>query len=269
MIKAMGQIIILLVINIITLNAFAAPPPVRDLKRIYPLKECMEFHLAYYKQGNEYFISYPVTVDGVEAYKEPFIKIKSITNLSEIADLISVESQKKCTKAVQITTSDNSCTTLEGLDPEFIKIIQQAADAVGKDDRDCNDVANYLELRTKIVNLNPKNPVEIKNASDFGNKFLKIFVDKESGKKIDLFEMCGGEDHSDVFLQNFMLIEASNKCIMPKPPGMLSWKEMRAIAGSVAANYKKKSISHFKDKADEITKKLTFEVTKKVAMNSI
>lgn len=243
-------------------------------KRIFPVKDCMAFHLVYYhfydKGSSHYYISYLTNQDGKEVYKDPYITVKSISDLSAIADIIADEAGKRCkSAAIETNSNSESCNPLDNLDPEFVRLVQKAADAVGKNGDKCKELTKYIELHDKIVALDSKNPVQISGASNIGNAILKIFANTTNDKLIDHFEECGGKANSHKFIENLLLVEFHNSCVMPKPPGLMSWMEARDIASRIGQRYRNKSILSIKDDKSKIEKEALLELTRIVSLKQI
>lgn len=243
-------------------------------QRIYPVKECMAFHLVYYqvydKGSNHYYLTYLTNVDGKEVYKDPYITVKSISDLSSIADIIAIEASKRCkSSAIVTSTNPESCNPLDHLDPEFVKLVQAAANAVGKNGDKCKELTRYMELHDKIVALDSKNPVQISSASNVGNAILKIFANSTDDQLIDHFEECGGKAQSHKFIENLMLVEFHNSCVMPKPPGLMSWAEARDIAVRIGWKHRNKSILTIRDEKPSIEKDALLELTRVASLNQI
>ncbi|HXH74108.1 MAG TPA: hypothetical protein VNJ08_04040 [Bacteriovoracaceae bacterium] len=263
-------IIMMIAAAIMPVTGMSSPTNPAKWQRIYPVKDCMNFHLVYYKDGSKYYLTYPVPAGGKNGYRDPYITVNSINDLSGIADVIADEANKLCNQPKDISVTDASCNSLENLDPEFIKLVQDAANAVGKSGKNkCKELTQYLELHDKIVGLDSKNPVQISGASNVGNAILKIFANTTDSQLIDHFEECGGKANSHKFIENLLLVECNKACIMPKPPGILSWDEMRAIAGRIALKHRNKSILSIRDDKPEIEKDALLEITRVASLNQI
>ena len=74
---------------------------------------------------------------------------------------------------------------------------------------------------------------------------------------VDLYNTCGGKKGSDLFVTNSILLVARDSCIMPKPPGILSFEQAQNIARSVGSEFRNLSLMKLNKRKDRITRRAT------------
>lgn len=213
-----------------------------------PISSCPAFQMRWTFYEGLYWVSYKKDNN---TYLDAPISLQNINNLSALTDIIATEVAKKCPGPHQSEGVIPSCNPLEALAPEYITLAEDSARVIDEMGDDCENVTQWIELQDRISSLTDEQLVNVREKGHF----FKMFVDDETDRLIDLYTVCGGKKFSDKFIYNLIVLEAKNACLMPKPPGSLSWEQVKKVAKEVSANYQNEGIMSIDDKKDEITKK--------------
>ena len=227
---------------------------------IYPIHNCEKFYFKYQFIDEKFKILYPIgdTNGSEESFATP-IYVKDISDLSELTDIVNEFASKLCEPPFGDTGTFRDCKVSYNLTPEYLLLNRSIADILASDSNYCENIAPLLELQDKIEGLDSLESL-LQIESTFS--FLKLFVDDTKDELIDHFHSCGGEEFSNKFVENMILISARDACIMPNPPGYLSWPEAKSVASKISSTYKNMSIGDISNKLDEISKKSYIEFTK-------
>lgn len=213
-----------------------------------PINSCPEFKMRWTFYEGLYWISYKK--ENGQYLKNP-ISLQSINNLSVVTDQVADEVERLCPGPHQSEGTGQSCNPLDALSSEYIKLAEQSAKVVDQIGDDCANVTKWIELQDRITNLTDEQLVTVREKGHF----FKMFVDEEADRMIDMFTVCGGKKFSDKFVYNLIVLEAKNACLMPKPPGSLTWDQVRSVASRISKDYERQGIMSINKKKDEITKR--------------
>jgi hypothetical protein len=119
---------------------------------------------------------------------------------------------------------------------------------------DCDKEVLFLRAEDEVKGLKLSGHMTMKKARrpDYG--LMKLFTGKATDEMIDLFSNCGGKEGSHRFMANTLMIEARNACLMPSPPGLLSWDDVEKVAKEFGLRYKGMSLLSLNKYKDIIMK---------------
>lgn len=244
-----------------------------DWTPIAPLDYCPEFKIEFKKiNQNLYEVKIP---DPNQADLFETKQLPNINDLSSLTDEIVIASAQICSDSKEIVEVGNGYILYNEEDPEtydtyeckqpylftdeylnlmrdLVVIIREAEGG----DR-CAQVAQYVELQTKINQLREEELVEPHSSRNLFHLLIKLFTGDDTDHMVDLYKTCGGKKGSDLFVTNSILLVARDSCIMPKPPGLLSFEQAQNIARSVGSEFRKFSLMKLNKRQDRITKRAT------------
>jgi hypothetical protein len=126
------------------------------------------------------------------------------------------------------------------------------------------------EMRLNDKNKDYQNELTpIKKSHDLGLNLAKIFSDKKSRGMIDLYDQCGKKSGSHRLVKNLVLINARESCLMPAPPGHLSWEDATKLAEEIGNRYQNNSLLDLNRKKEDIKKDATLTFVKSVTRKKI
>src|SRR5690606_12544307 len=115
----------------------------------------------YHRNGNHYYLTYPVlSRDGRSQNYRPYLRVQSINDLSSIADVIEEQVAQRCQRLIP-NPPEAICNPLSNLAPEFVRLIQDASNAVAVLGDSCQEITRYIELHDRIAALDSRTPVQI------------------------------------------------------------------------------------------------------------
>jgi hypothetical protein len=124
----------------------------------------------------------------------------------------------------------------------------------------------------KIIEEKYRNILKITNPQNWEEELKKLddngYLEqkrKESiistNELIDAYLNCGGQKESEKFIKSLIKVQVIESCMAPKPPGMISEKELEEISSRISRKYKNTFINSINNKKDE----LTLETVKEIA----
>lgn len=119
---------------------------------------------------------------------------------------------------------------------------------------DCDKVVELIRAEDEIEGLDLSKFKKVKKTRRLDLGLFKLFSGKATDEMIDLYANCGKQRGSHKFVTNLILLEARNACMMPSPPGHLSWSEARKVAEEVGLRYQNMGLMNIKGKKDLIMK---------------
>jgi hypothetical protein len=183
---------------------------------------------------------------------DPGIMEDSGIRLERKSDLLSI--QWKLTDQVENFCPQKIPECMEKIPPtidgEFYTDIQVVLKNLPKQNQ-CDEVADLITLQHEIEGLGKNNIFNYKKPIRARNIFKSFAPD--SKELIDLFSVCGGKKGSSNFVKNAILIELSNACMIPSPPGSFSWEEAEVIANDIGKSYNDKSLIGIYKSENEIS----------------
>ena len=240
---------------------------------ITPLDYCPEFEIEF-KQLNQtlYEVRIPdANQEGLYTTKQ----LPNINNLSSLTDDIVIASAQVCSDTRNIVTVGNAYIIYEEEDietvdtyeckqpylftDEYLNLMRELVGIIKEaegGDR-CAQVEEYIELQTKINQLREEELVEPHSSRNLFHLLIKLFTGDDTDHMVDLYRTCGGKKGSDLFVTNSILLVARDSCIMPKPPGILSFEQAQNIARSVGSEFRRYSLMKLNKRQDRITKRAT------------
>lgn len=241
--------------------------------RISPLDYCPEYQIEFKLNENS---QYDVRIPELNNPEE-FISrtIPNINDLSVLTDDIVVSSTQICNRERELVTIESgqiifreedefTLDMVECYQPykfsaayldlmrDLVEILQLSENA-----NRCDQVADYIELQTKISQLREEELVEYKSSRNLFHLLIKLFAGDDTDDMVDLYNTCGGKKGSDLFVTNSILLVARDSCIMPKPPGILSFEQAQNIARSVGSEFRNLSLMKLNKRKDRITRRAT------------
>lgn len=253
--------------------------------RISPLDHCPEYEIEFMSAptNDAYLVRLP---DENGDYKN-FTRIPNINDLSPLTDQIVESSAKVCSNDLELVSFDNSnityltedqytfetveCFVPYKFSEEYLTLMRDVVGVLqGLENADkCAQVAEFVELQTKITQLGEDDLIELESSKNLFYLVIKLFSGDETDELINLYHTCGQKDGSDKFVSNIILLTARKSCIIPKPPGMLSYDQAKEIADNIGAEYKNKSVKSINGKKDEISKKATLAFVNNVLKEEV
>jgi hypothetical protein len=241
--------------------------------RISPLDHCPQYEIEFMpsQTGDAYLVRLP----DEDGEFNNFTQIPNINDLSPLTDQIVESSAKLCSNDLELVSFDNSnltfltedqytyeaveCTVPYRFTNEYLTLMRDIVGVLqGLENADkCAQVSEFVELQTKITQLGQDDLIELENSKNLFHLIIKLFSGDETDEMINLYHTCGRKDGSDKFVSNIILLTARKSCIIPKPPGMLTFDQAKDIADTIGADYKNKSVKSINSDKDEISKRAT------------
>jgi hypothetical protein len=238
---------------------------------ISPLNECSEFKVDYTfnHQTSAYKLRFLLS-DNPIVYEDYPTEITSLKDIANLNDLFKLKALNQCPEIIS-DINNNQCNGViqKNIFSEdyifFINLILKIA----AQDNICEELLEYKKLQDEVISLKPDDFLNENKTKKFGQLFLKLFTDKDTDKLIDTFYACGGKKGSDTFVKNMVLIEARNACIVPSPPGYLSWEEAEKMATEMAKPYSNVSLMKMNFLKDQIEADAYMSFTETVVKKQI
>jgi hypothetical protein len=239
---------------------------------ITPLPYCTKFTIEY-NFDNGYNVRYKPNPDS--SYIIHNESLENINNLASMTDILVDSAANYCSFSIGSTQTDQlelegvAChedrkssspfsDSYSGLLKEIITVINKAGD-------NCNDVIPLIALQQEISQLEGNELITF----DKSGSILKLFSGDENDVLIDHFYECGGEDGSQQFVENLIILETKNACIFPAPPGLLSFEKAKELAHEIAKEYPDHGLLKISGKSDDITKDVVLRFTDEILRSQI
>ncbi|MCO4754364.1 MAG: hypothetical protein KC478_07765 [Bacteriovoracaceae bacterium] len=248
---------------------------------ISPLDYCPEFQIEFTTtHDGEYKVRIP-TPSGPQNVDQ---KLEDINDLSSLTDILVDASLDVCAKDNVVLAIERDEIILEVKEPKnyhntcrqpydfnrpYIDFIKEMVGVLQFSGNRCDQLMAYTKLQTKIDQLSDEELIKFKRPGNIFHRFIQAFTGGDTDKMIDLFATCGGEKFSHKFVENLILIEAKNSCVIPAPPGIMSFEDAQSLAQDIASNYKNMGIMDLSDKTEEITHKTIMALTSKTMNNEV
>lgn len=233
--------------------------------QITPLEYCPSFKIEFSpKSTGEYLIRIPSGDNSSPLSRT----VKDINDLSSLTDVLVTQSAKFCSNGRSFLGIDGDelvfeeegkfenlvCRQPIDYTTPYVEFTQDIVQALHGDKNGCESLMAYTELQSKIKELRGRDLIEIERTGSILQRALQVITDNQTDKLVDMFKSCGGRKSSEKFIANLILLEAQNACIMPKPPGLLSFDKTKQLALEVASRYKNMSLVGLGTKTEKITK---------------
>lgn len=244
-----------------------------DWRPIAPLDYCSKFTIEYQITSDG---EYKVRIPGPSGPKLLDQKLADINDLSSLTDILVEESTKVCSQGFELIVDGNylvleepenqnasDCRQKITYTEPYLDLTREMISILQYEGNRCDQLLAYTKLQTKISELSDEELIELETPSSLGHVFIKMFKGDETDKMVDLYTTCGGEKFSDKFVTNLILIETKNSCMMPRPPGIFDFEQVKAIAEDIAKDYNGLGLLDINDKKAEITKRAVQTLSKK------
>lgn len=240
----------LIIINLLFINAIAD-----GWIAINPLPHCTEFFVEYKLSNSEYRLRYKDKATGeYQLIDRPF---KNINDLSLLTNELVNLSYDYCPMTLELTEIDGEVLchprdySAGPFTDEYADFVQDLISRIDRSSNSCDDIAPLIKLQSEISNLDQDQVLKFRRVKNP----IKWFTDKNIDKVIDHYYACGGKRGSNQFIQNLILLEAKNACIIPSPPGLLSFDKAAKIAKDIADSYPKMGLIALYRNEENIVKK--------------
>lgn len=235
--------------------------------KISPLSYCSQFHIEYNAQNSQQLRYRPAP--GAD-YITHTGALDNINDLSSMTDVLINAADKFCPMGVNsyqdlklvcnIPENDIKPFSDEyaGLLKDIINVINQSGDS-------CSDVIPYIQIQNEITQLRGDELISFKNHKSI----FKMFVGEEKEKLLDHFYECGGEKGSSQFIENLIILETRNACLFPKPQGLLTFEQTKAVAKNISEAYPNLGVLNLANKSDDIIKNTVIQFTQKILQEQL
>jgi hypothetical protein len=200
-------------------------------KPIEPLPKCSSYKI-FYNQNTDGTYKARTSIN-----PQKFYTIKDINDLSSLTDIILSESEALC--GIGHNQLDYNMLICNKKQPDFstnfLEFIRFSAKVINQKGDQCSNVIPFIELQNKIEQLSDEQLIKYNSSKNAGHIIIKALFKDDVDELIDAFSACGGKENSDKFVQNMLIVEAKNNCIVPQ---MISFKKAKMIAANIAKDYK-------------------------------
>ncbi|MBC77692.1 MAG: hypothetical protein CME64_16930 [Halobacteriovoraceae bacterium] len=250
-------------------------------KEISPLDYCPDFKIKFAQTANDsYKLKIPKANENGSLVKE----VADINDLSSITDTLLEHSIAICAKdetvlaierdSIVFKVQENKSYQTECRRPykytsPYIALMTDMVEVLQHKGNRCDQLLSYTELQTKIDDLSSKDLIKLDSPGDVFHNLIKLFTDDQTDEMVNLFATCGGQKNSHKFVENLILLESKKACLMPSPPGLMSFEEAKKVASYVGNKYKDMGITDLNGKKDEITHDAILALTESVTKKEI
>lgn len=234
--------------------------------RISPLEYCPEFKLEYSVNSDG---QYQLRIPGPVAPEYLDQKLEDVNDFSLITDILVEKSLPVCnvSKAParieegfilfeqEADFGSQVCREPIRYTEPYVELARELVSILQFSGNRCDQLMSYTKLQTQIEQLSDEELISIDDPGGLFHQAIAIFTPPETDKMLELYNSCGGKKFTDKFVANLIMLEAKKACVMPRPPGMMSFEETKKIAQDIAKDYNNLSLLAINKKQDEITQK--------------
>lgn len=220
---------------------------------ISPLPHCPQLTIEYQLRGELYYVRYRPSPQDLlfTPVEQP---LNDINDLSALTDNLIEAAYNYCPLEMNIDEIERLCSEeneSSPFDQRYVDFLREFVITVDQQGDNCDDLIPYMELQSTVSALSEEELINF----DRSRNMLNWFVGSESDLMIDQIRECGGTtEGTRQFLQNIILLEARNACMIPKPPGLLDFDKAKEIAAEVASRYPAMGVMGINNRRDDITR---------------
>ncbi len=233
----------------------------QDWIKIAPVSYCDQFTIEYKYTQAGYQLRYITRQSG--RYKYFSKPLLDINNLAPLSDEIIEASLNYCPMSIELTEIDGQYICAPKTLPpapfeqSYLNLLNEIISRVDKEQNNCQDVIPLIKLQNQIAQLNQDQLMQFEPSY----QLLQIFTGSETDQLIDHYHECAGEQKSQNFLKNLIVLEAKKACLFQKPTGLLSLEEVIEIAEDISSQYPDLGLIGLNNAKDEITKEAIRSLT--------
>ena len=233
----------------------------QDWIKIAPVSYCDQFTIEYKYTQAGYQLRYITRQSG--RYKYFSKPLLDINNLAPLSDEIIEASLNYCPMSIELTEIDGQYICAPKTLPpapfeqSYLNLLNEIISRVDKEQNNCQDVIPLIKLQNQIAQLNQDQLMQFEPSY----QLLQIVTGSETDQLIDHYHECAGEQKSQNFLKNLIVLEAKKACLFQKPAGLLSLEEVIEIAEDISSQYPDLGLIGLNNAKDEITKEAIRSLT--------